>query len=100
MFIVPITAINTLDDLNKASTATQTASGSLPFQSVLQEAVNNVNQTDADFNTELTKIATGQSDDLHNLSIASQKASLSVQLLVEMRDKAMDAYDEIMRMNV
>lgn len=100
MFIVPITAINTLDDLNKASAVTQTTPGSLPFQSVLQEAVNNVNQTDSDFNTELTKIATGQSDDLHNLSIASQKASLSVQLLVEMRDKAMDAYNEIMRMNV
>lgn len=99
MFIVPITAVNTLDDLNKAA-ASQTTSGALPFASVFQDAINNVSQTNSDFNTELTKIATGQSDDLHNLSIASQKASLSVQLLVEMRDKAMDAYNEVMRMNV
>lgn len=99
MFIVPITAVNTLDDLNKAA-ASQTTSGTLPFASVFQDAINNVSQTNSDFNTELTKIATGQSDDLHNLSIASQKASLSVQLLVEMRDKAMDAYNEVMRMNV
>ena len=49
---------------------------------------------------EIYKLATGQTDDLHNLSIASEKATMSVQILVQLRNKALDAYNEIMRMNV
>ncbi len=72
----------------------------LPFQDLFQDAVKNVQDTNADMNNELYKLATGQSDDLHNLTIASQKATLSVQLLVQLRNKALDAYNEIMRVSV
>ena len=72
----------------------------LPFQSLFEDAVNNVKQTDAAANEEIYKLATGQSDNLHDVVIASQKASLSVDLLVQMRNKVLDAYNEVMRMSV
>ena len=100
MFIAPIEKINSLSDLNKLGQVADTNTNSLPFQTLFQDAVNNVKTTDSNVNQELYKLTTGQSDDLHNLTIASQKATLSVQLLVQLRDKALDAYNEVMRMSV
>lgn len=97
--IQPLQSIQSLADLNKSSSVTETKS-TLPFQDLFQDAVNNVKSTDSNLNQELYKLATGQTDDLHNLTIASQKATLSVQLLVQLRNKALDAYNEVMRMNV
>lgn len=99
MLIVPIEKINSISDLNKISKVADTTN-SLPFQTLFQDAVNNVKATDSTVTQELYKLTTGQSDDLHNLSIASQKATMSVQLLVQLRDKALDAYNEVMRMSV
>jgi flagellar hook-basal body complex protein FliE len=102
MAITPIdqlSSISNLGNLGKTTQATDTTNG-LPFQSLFEDAVNNVKTTDSDLNQELYKLSTGQSDDLHNLTIASQKATLSVQLLVQLRDKALDAYNEVMRMSV
>lgn len=99
MLITPIQAINSISDLNKTTQAAGSGSA-LPFQDLFQDAINNVQTTNSDLNEELYKLTTGQSDDLHNLTIASQKATLSVQLLVQLRNKALDAYNEIMRVSV
>lgn len=101
--IVPIQPAESIEQLNAArqtKPADSAAGAALPFQSLFEEAVNNVKQTDSDLNGEIYKMATGQSDNLHDVVIASQKASLSVDLLVEMRNKVLDAYNEIMRMSV
>lgn len=97
--IQPIQSIQSLADLNKTSKISG-SENQLPFQDLFQDALNNVTSSDANLNQEIYKLSTGQSDDLHNLTIASQKASLSVELLVQLRNKALDAYNEIMRTNV
>lgn len=99
--INPIQQLGAVADLNPSKTATGTSSSlSVPFQSLFEDAVNNVKQTDSNLNSEIYKLATGQSDNLHDVTIASQKASLSVDLLVQLRDKVLDAYNEVMRMSV
>lgn len=101
MAITPITAINSIADLEKLSQVSPSSSSvAVPFQSMFQDAVNNVKDTDADLNNEIYKLATGQTDDLHSVTIASTKASLSVNLLVQLRNKALDAYNEVMKMSV
>ncbi|WP_411676477.1 flagellar hook-basal body complex protein FliE [Caproicibacter sp.] len=97
--IVPIQKINPLEDMGASGGSAAQPAG-LPFQSLFEDAVNNVKQTDATLNTEVYKMTTGQSDNLHDVVIASQKASLSVDLLVQMRNKVLDSYNEIMRMSV
>ena len=50
---------------------------------------------------ELTeKLAKGQNVDLHEVMIASQKSSVTMQLTLEVRNKAIEAYQEMMRMQV
>ncbi len=100
--ILPISeaASTLLPEEAKSASAGSSSSAGLPFQSMFEDAVNNVKQTDANVNSEVYKLATGQSDNLHDVVIASQKASLSVDLLVQLRDKVLDAYNEVMRMSV
>lgn len=104
MQITPIERLNSISDLSKtaATEAAQPAetANSLPFQSLFEDAINNVKTADSNLNQEVYKLATGQSNDLHNIIIASQKATLSVQMLVQLRDKALEAYNEVMRMSV
>ena len=100
--ILPISeaASTLLPEEAKSASAGSSSSAGLPFQSMFEDAVNNVKQTDANVNSEVYKLATGQADNLHDVVIASQKASLSVDLLVQLRDKVLEAYNEVMRMSV
>lgn len=99
MTILPIQPIESLEALNQTVAAPK-ETVQLPFQSLFEEAVNNVTETNQAVQDEVYKLATGQSDDLHNITIASKKATMSVQLLVQLRNKALDAYNEVMRMSV
>lgn len=101
MQITPIERLNSISDLSKTAVAQpEETSNSLPFQSLFEDAINNVKTTDANLNQELYKLATGQSDNLHDITIASYKATISVDLMVQLRDKVLDAYNEVMRMGV
>ncbi|MBW7573347.1 flagellar hook-basal body complex protein FliE [Caproiciproducens faecalis] len=99
--ITPIEKINSIAGLDGAGKVSSSGtSAGVPFQDLFQDAVQNVKTTNADLNQELYKLTTGQTDDLHNVAIASTKATLSVQMLVQLRNKALDAYNEIMRISV
>ncbi len=70
------------------------------FKTILKEAIENVNaiQNEAAKKTEL--LASGQIDNLHDVLITSQKASITLQATLEVRNKVIEAYQEIMRMQV
>lgn len=70
------------------------------FADYLKNALNQVNQ-DQITSEQLTKaLATGEVEDLHQVMIASQQAMLSLQLTVQIRNKVVEAYQEIMRMQI
>lgn len=100
MAIVPVQPLETLADLTKVTSSASAESASLPFQTMFQNAISDVQDTGTSLDKELAGLATGNSDDLHNIVIASNKATLSVELLVQLRDKALNAYNEIMNMNI
>lgn len=78
-----------------ANGATNGTSGSA-FQKGLDAVSNSVGAAD----TASAQVATGSATDLHTMTIAATKAQLGVELTVAMRDKAVEAYQEIMRMSV
>lgn len=89
--------------LNKTTEKENTASsqnGFPVFADVFQNAINNVKQTDAEYSEAQYLLATGQLDNPAVATIAGTKATLSVQLLSELRNKALDAYSEIARMSI
>ena len=67
------------------------------FTDIFQSAIDAVRETDAEKTQMEYLMATGQLDNPALLTIASTKAQLSVDLLVQLRNKSMDAYNELMR---
>lgn len=70
------------------------------FGNILTAAFSNVNATDHADRTSMVELLIGESDDLSGLLIDAQKAELALQLALQIRNKLMDAYTEIMRMQM
>nr|WP_091772195.1 flagellar hook-basal body complex protein FliE [Piscibacillus halophilus] len=70
------------------------------FAQALKDAVNNVNEMQQVSDQKTNALVSGEIDDLHEVMIASQKASVSLQTATQMQSKAIDAYKEIMRMQI
>ncbi len=75
-------------------------SGGPKFGEVLKDAIQTVNELQRNSDTEIQKLMTGESQDLHSTLIAVQKADLSFQMMMQVRNKIVQAYQEIMRMQV
>ncbi|WP_042223774.1 flagellar hook-basal body complex protein FliE [Oceanobacillus manasiensis] len=70
------------------------------FANTLKAAINNVNSQQIASDKKTEALASGQIDDLHDVMITAQKASITLEASVQMQRKAIDAYNEIMRMQV
>lgn len=70
------------------------------FKDVLKNVVGQVYNIQKDVETKQYLLATGQLDDAHSLPIAEAKAALSLEVMISLRNKAMESYGELMKMNV
>lgn len=93
--------INSVTPLSGDLTGARTISGSGEgFGPVIKEAVESIDQTQKSAESEIAKAVSGESPDLHKTIIALQTADLKFQLGLQVRNKLIGAYDEIMRMPV
>ena len=70
------------------------------FGSLFKELIQDVKDTDAEFSEAQYLLATGQLDNPVQVGIAGYRAELSVSLLMQLRDRALTAYNELKNMNV
>jgi flagellar hook-basal body complex protein FliE len=70
------------------------------FASFLKESMNHVNRAQLQSDAATQKLANGEKIDLHEVMIISQKASITLQATMEIRNKVIEAYQEVMRMQV
>lgn len=70
------------------------------FSTFLKDAVDGLNKTQQEAEVLTTALVTGQIEDFHTPVIAMEKASLSLGLAVTVRNKVLEAYQEIMRMQI
>lgn len=70
------------------------------FAEQLKEAINSTNEAQVKADQAVEKLHSGQGGSLHEVMLSLEKADISMRLFVQMRNKAVDAYQEIMRMNV
>ena len=70
------------------------------FGSLFGELIQNVKDTDAEFTQAQYLLATGQLDNPAQVNLAAYKAEVSVSLLIQLRDRALTAYNELRNMNV
>jgi flagellar hook-basal body complex protein FliE len=70
------------------------------FASFLEDSLNKVNEAQVQSDVATEKLANGEKIDLHEVMIISQKASVTLQATLEIRNKVIEAYQEVMRMQV
>jgi flagellar hook-basal body complex protein FliE len=67
---------------------------------MLTDAVNQTNEAQLAADKAAVALQTGKAENLHEVMLSMEEADISMRLLVQMRNKALDAYQEIMRMQV
>lgn len=70
------------------------------FADTLKSAVNSVNDLSIQADTQVQKLATGQTKNIPEVMISVEKASVAFKLLMQVRNKIIDAYQEVMKMQV
>ncbi|MCD6262061.1 MAG: flagellar hook-basal body complex protein FliE [Deltaproteobacteria bacterium] len=97
-----ITLLNKLEvpdiaPLNNGSGEKQDATD---FGEMLTKAIDKVDQLNQEADQAVRNLATGQDKDIHNTMIALEKAEISFRLMMQVRNKIVTAYQEVMRMQV
>ncbi len=70
------------------------------FGDMLKSSIETVNRQQIAADEAVKNLATGRDKDIHHTMIEMEKASVSLQLMMQVRNKMIDAYQEIMRMSV
>ena len=72
--------------------------GDSNFESVLKNAVSGVEQLHTNAQEQVTQLAQGDRQDIHNVMIAVEKADVAFQLMMQVRNKIVNAYQEVSKM--
>ena len=111
VYKMDISAITALNNVNGTATVSPTsltgmlaekekkAEGTM-FETFLNTAIDNVKTTNSYLENEKIRFALGETDNTHDLTIAMGKASTALQYTVAIRDKVMEAYKELMQIQI
>lgn len=97
---IPVGELKELGISNPAGQVGQTAPSSDSFGQLLGRMVQDVSEKKAVADDAAQAVLSGQNVPLHQAVIAMQESSVSFQLMVEVRNKLLESYQEIMRMQV
>ena len=87
-------------ELPKLDETKQKPEGAGTFKDTLKGLVNDVDQMQKTAEESSKRLLTGQVEDVHEVMVAMEEAQTSFQLMMEIRGKILDAYKEVMRMQV
>ena len=82
---------NTIDNTNK----NLNESDKVNFTDILNNAVNKVNDSQVKANNDIEALIKGDDITMHEVMLSTQEAQISMQLMLEMRNKLYDAYKEL-----
>ena len=99
---MPVEAIGTakLTMTPSGGAAKTTATAEKSFGQFLSEALENVNDLQKKAEQASTDLATGKIEDISDVVIAAEKAAVALQLTIQVRNKMLESYQEMMRMSV
>jgi len=99
--ITPIASMQPMSLLTSTgSSSADTSNSSNPgssFSSMLGQAFQQVNQLQNSASSQAESFALGRSNDVHSTVIAAQKATIALNLATQVRNKVLDAYEEVMK---
>jgi len=100
MEINNISQLNTIKLESIGSFSEKSSENNVSFSTFLNESLEKVNLLEKQSEEYNVKLVTGELDNIHEVMIAAQKADIALQLTMQIRNKVIDAYKEIMRMQI
>lgn len=100
MSIAPVHSAAPLAPLVGTSSLPAGGDSGLPFGDVLRDLVQSTSQRQAQVGDELQRVLTGEAGGVHDLVTSVAEADLAFRLTLEVRDRLISAYQEVMRMQV
>ncbi|MDO7788364.1 flagellar hook-basal body complex protein FliE [Desulforamulus aquiferis] len=96
MIIMPVSVPQQIPEASPS----KTANGVPDFANILNSAVSKISTTELKAEQVMENFLVGEVQDIHQVTIALQEAKLTMQLAVEVRNKVVEAYQEISRMQI
>lgn len=98
---MPISSINSIPQIDQIPLDRATkASGDGKFQDVLKATIQEVEKSHAHANEAVQNFLAGEDGELHSTILATQTAELQFDMFMQVRNKVVAAYQEIMRMQI
>jgi flagellar hook-basal body complex protein FliE len=100
MIVAPLASIGAMTQGAHAAPLPATTPGEGDFAQVLGRLIDNVRGPQADAERAVSDLVSGRSENLHDVMLAVAKADLSFRMLLEVRNRLTEAYQDIMRMQI
>ena len=100
MNVAPLQTQEALPELLELKQTSGSVSGAHTFTNLLHDTMNRVNDLQQAADDAAQNFAVGEATSIHDTMIALEKADLSMRLMLQVRNKAIEAYQEVMRMQV
>lgn len=100
MAIESVSGINSLLNSLNATSKTSTENAGTSFSELLKDTIGQMEDVQAENSMNTLELLSGQSTEIHTAIIEAQKAELTFNLAVQVRNKVIDAYNEVMRMQL
>ena len=94
-----ITGISSIQNAVTGATQPRTGTTEESFMDTLKSAIASVDRAQTDAQQSVANMMSGQGEDVHKTMIAVEKADLSFQLMMEVRNKIVSAYQDISKMS-
>ena len=98
--ILPVSPLIPATITDLGGSTSRANAGSSPFQSVLSDAIQKVEVFQATADASVNRFLSGEGEELHQVALNTQQADLSFQLFMQVRNKIVSAYQEVMRMQL
>ena len=98
--ITPIEQLAPISGVESAKPVEAVRGDQSIFGAVFQSAIDHVKQTDMEVREAQYLLSTGQLDNPAALTIAAEKESIALDLLIQLRNKALDVYSELTRISL
>ena len=95
-----ISAISSLSHIKTDVAAPSVSDGGNSFKNILSSAIGEVEGARSDAAKSVEQFLSGNGEDLHSTILATQRAELEFQMLMQVRNKVVSAYQEIMKMQM
>ncbi|HUO25941.1 MAG TPA: flagellar hook-basal body complex protein FliE [Candidatus Aquilonibacter sp.] len=95
---IPIDGISSFSQITTPAAAASEPGGAPDFVQTLESAVRQVNQVQSEASAKVQDLLRGNGEDLHTAMIAVEKADLSFQMMMQVRNKIIQAYQTVSQM--